>query len=155
MLTRILFATLCALGVTFAKPNIIYFNVDDLGVMDVGFNSVRYRTPNVDQLRAEGMLFTQAYAPAANCAPSRACVMSGQYSPRHGVYTVGSSERGKSKDRKLIPIKNTLLLALGKNLAKTHPEKATELHKILKEWRAKTNAPAPTKQNPDFKPTSN
>ncbi|EMI40671.1 sulfatase [Rhodopirellula sp. SWK7] len=90
-----------------AMPNIIYINADDLGVMDVGFNSDRYHTPNIDRLRAEGMLFTNAYAPAANCAPSRACVMSGQYGPRHGVYTVGSSERGKSHDRKLIPTQNT------------------------------------------------
>ncbi len=94
----------------FSQPNIIYFNVDDLGVMDVGFNSERYNTPNIDKLRAEGMLFTNAYAPAANCAPSRACVLSGQSSPRHGVYTVGKSERGSAKDRKLVPIKNTLHL---------------------------------------------
>jgi arylsulfatase A-like enzyme len=81
--------------------------------MDVGFNSERYLTPNIDRLRAEGMLFTDAYAPAANCAPSRACVFSGQVGPRHGVYTVGSSERGKAQDRKLIPVKNTNHLAPG------------------------------------------
>lgn len=92
------------------QPNILYINADDYGVMDIGFNSDRYRTPNLDQLRAEGMLFTDAYAPAANCAPSRACVLSGQYGPRHGVYTVNSSARGNSKDRKLIPIENTLHL---------------------------------------------
>lgn len=92
------------------RPNIIYINVDDLGVMDVGFNSPRYRTPNIDKLRREGMLFTDAYAPAANCAPSRAAVFSGQYAPRHGVYTVGNSDRGNSRDRKLIPIKNTEFL---------------------------------------------
>lgn len=106
----ILLASLAAsLGFSVAdsKPNIIYINADDLGVMDVGFNSERYHTPNIDQLRAEGMLFTDAYAPAANCAPSRACVLSGQYSPRHGVYTVGNSDRGKSRHRKLIPIQNT------------------------------------------------
>lgn len=92
------------------RPNMIYINADDLGVMDVGFNSVRYNTPNIDKLRAEGMLFTDAYAPAANCAPSRACVFSGQYSPRHGVYTVGNSDRGSGKHRKIIPIKNTEFL---------------------------------------------
>ena len=95
-----------------AMPNIIYINADDLGVMDVGFNSDRYHTPNIDQLRAEGMLFTNAYAPASNCSPSRACCFSGQYTPRHGVYTVGSSDRGRSKDRPLIPIKNRRHLAL-------------------------------------------
>ena len=49
--------------------------------------------------------------PASNCAPSRASVFSGQYGPRHGVYTVGTSARGQAKDRKLIPIKNTVYLA--------------------------------------------
>ncbi len=98
--------------VTVAKqPNIIYFNADDLGVMDVGFmGRTEYRTPNLDQLAAEGMVFTEAYAPAANCAPSRAACMSGQYAARHGVYTVGSSERGKASDRKLIPVPNTRYL---------------------------------------------
>jgi arylsulfatase A-like enzyme len=91
-------------------PNIIYINADDLGVMDVGFNNPIFETPNIDRLRSEGMLFTEAYAPAANCAPSRACVLSGQTGPRHGVYTVNSSERGPASQRKLIPIKNTLHL---------------------------------------------
>ena len=90
-----------------ARPNIIYINADDLGVMDVGFMGRKeYSTPNLDRLAAEGMVFTEAYAPAANCAPSRACVISGQYGGRHGVYTVGNSDRGKSADRKLIPIRN-------------------------------------------------
>jgi arylsulfatase A-like enzyme len=94
-----------------AQPNIIYINADDLGVMDVGFNNPKYKTPNLDRLRAAGMLFTEAYAPAANCAPSRACVFSGQYGPRHGIYTVGTSERGKSAYRKIIPVKNTVHLS--------------------------------------------
>ena len=94
------------------RPNIIYINADDLGVMDVGFNNSIYNTPHIDKLRSEGMLFTNAYAPAANCAPSRACVMSGQYSPRHRVFTVGNSDRGPAKHRKLIPIKNTKHLDL-------------------------------------------
>ncbi len=94
------------------RPNLIYINVDDLGVMDVGFNNPKYHTPNIDRLRADGMLFTDAYAPSANCAPSRACVMSGQYGPRHGVYTVGNSDRGNARDRKLIPTKNTQHLGL-------------------------------------------
>ncbi len=90
------------------RPNILYINADDLGIQDVSYNSLRYRTPNIDQLAAEGMTFTQAYAPAANCAPSRACCMTGQNTPRHGVYTVGNSDRGKSSQRKLIPVKNSV-----------------------------------------------
>ncbi len=93
-------------------PNILLINIDDLGWRDVGFmGSEFYETPVLDNLAAGGMIFTQAYASAANCAPSRACMMSGQWTPRHGIYTVGSSERGRSRDRKLIPVENNIILA--------------------------------------------
>ena len=95
-----------------SKPNILIINVDDLGWRDVGFmGSEFYETPVLDKMAAGGMIFTRAYASAANCAPSRACMMSGQYTPRHGIYTVNSSERGSSEDRKLIPVKNKTILA--------------------------------------------
>ena len=98
-------------AVASGKPNIIYINADDYGVMDVGFDGdKRYNTPNLDKLASEGMVFTNAFSPAANCAPSRACCMSGQYTPRHGIYTVGSSSRGPKNLRKLIPIKNEITL---------------------------------------------
>lgn len=94
------------------KPNIIFIMIDDLGWFDVGFNgSTFYETPNIDRLASEGMIFTNAYANAANCAPTRACFLTGQYTPRHGVYTVASSVRGKSKDRRLVPTENTRRLA--------------------------------------------
>lgn len=89
------------------KPNILLINIDDMGWRDVGFmGSEYYETPNIDKLAAGGVIFTNAYAAASNCAPSRACMMSGQWPQRHGIYTVANSDRGKSKDRKLIPIKN-------------------------------------------------
>ncbi len=109
---RILFAIITLLNISCgvdkgSKPNILLINIDDMGWRDVGFmGSQYYETPNLDALAREGMIFTNAYASAANCAPSRACMMSGQWSPRHGIYTVGSSERGKSKDRKLVPVEN-------------------------------------------------
>jgi arylsulfatase A-like enzyme len=94
------------------KPNIIYINADDYGVMDTHYSGRKeYNTPNIDKLASEGMIFTNAYAPAANCAPSRACCMSGQYGPRHGIFTVGSSSRGSKYLRKLIPIKNRTILS--------------------------------------------
>jgi len=89
-------------------PNIVLINVDDLGWKDLGFmGSQYYETPNLDILAKEGMVFYNAYAGAANCAPSRASMLSGLNTPRHGVFTVSPSERGNSKTRKLIPIKNT------------------------------------------------
>lgn len=93
-------------------PNIVLFFVDDLGWSDLGFSgSSFYESPHVDRLAKDGVVFTNAYACAPNCAPSRACLMSGMYTPRHGVYTVGNSTRGKSADRKLIPVENKTVLA--------------------------------------------
>jgi arylsulfatase A-like enzyme len=92
-------------------PNIVLIVADDLGWKDVGFmGSSYYETPNLDKIAGEGMVFTQAYASAANCAPSRACMMTGMYSTAHGIYTVGSSERGDPRTRRIIPAANTTTL---------------------------------------------
>lgn len=97
---------------TFARPNIILINIDDLGWRDVSFmGSNFFETPHIDALSKKGMLFTDGYASAANCAPSRANLMTGQWPQRHGIYTVGNSDRGKTEDRKLIPTKNIVSLA--------------------------------------------
>ncbi len=89
-------------------PNIVLINIDDLGWKDLGYmGSAYYETPNIDRLASESIMFTNAYAGAANCAPSRACLLSGLNTPRHGVYTVSSSDRGDARTRRIIPIKNT------------------------------------------------
>jgi len=93
------------------RPSFVFILIDDMGWKDVGFMGSRYyETPYIDRLAGQGMVFTNAYANAPNCAPTRACLMSGQYAPRHGVYTVGTSARGSSHLRKLVPIKNTTTL---------------------------------------------
>jgi arylsulfatase A-like enzyme len=94
------------------KPNIVLIFADDLGCQDAGFQgSDFYETPNLDALVKKGMVFTQAYAGAGNCAPSRACLLSGQYTPRHGVYAVGNTNRGPKELMRLIPIPNKSGLA--------------------------------------------
>src|ERR687889_471269 len=61
-----------------ARPNLILILADDLGYGDLGcFGQKRIRTPNIDRLAAEGMKFTQAYAGATVCAPSRCALMTG------------------------------------------------------------------------------
>ena len=98
-------------------PNIIIINIDDMGWKDVGYmGSTYYETPHIDRLSTEGMVFTNGYAAAANCAPSRACLMTGQWTPRHGIYTVNSSERGDARHRKLIPTKNKTILSQDHNI---------------------------------------
>ncbi len=65
------------------KPNIVLILMDDMGVSDVGcYGSTFYRTPNIDKLCSEGMKFTQAYAAAPICSPTRASILFGQYPAR-------------------------------------------------------------------------
>lgn len=94
------------------RPNVVLLLADDLGWGDLGcYGSAVCETPSLDALAAGGLRFTDAYANAPNCAPSRAALQSGQYAPRTGVYTVNSSARGKAKNRRLVPTPNTTVLA--------------------------------------------
>ena len=89
------------------NPNIVLIVADDLGWTDLSFmGSNYYQTPNIDRLAKRGITFYNAYASATNCSPSRASMLSGKYTPEHGIFTVGESERGNKKTRKLIPIEN-------------------------------------------------
>ncbi len=95
-----------------SRPNIVLILADDLGWSDVGYQGTDfYETPNLDRLAKQGMVFTQAYAGAGNCAPSRAVLLSGQYGPRHGVYAVESTERGPKDLMRMVPIPNRSGLA--------------------------------------------
>jgi len=70
-------------------PNVVVILMDDMGWRDVGcMGNTFVETPNIDRLARRGLVFGQSYASAPNCAPTRACLMSGQCTPRHGVYTV-------------------------------------------------------------------
>ena len=93
-------------------PNLVLILADDLGWKDVGYQGDGFcETPNIDRLAKEGMVFTAGYASAGNCAPSRACLISGNYTPRHEVYAVGSTNRGPKTAMRLVPIPNKSGLA--------------------------------------------
>lgn len=63
-----------------AQPNIIFILADDLGYGDLGcYGQKNFATPHIDQMASEGMRFTQHYAGSTVCAPSRACLMTGQH----------------------------------------------------------------------------
>jgi arylsulfatase A len=69
------------------KPNIVFILTDDQGWKDLGCTgSHYYQTPHIDQMALEGMLFTQAYAAAPICSPSRGAIFTGQY-PARSKYT--------------------------------------------------------------------
>ena len=100
-----------------SPPNIIFILIDDLGWSDVGYqysdhhqDDGYFETPAIDALAARSLIFTNGYANAPNCAPSRACLMSGQWPQRHGIYTVGTAARGKAKQRRIVPVENETTL---------------------------------------------
>ncbi len=86
----LLFASLCVLcghAIAAGKPNILLIYTDDHGWADVGAQGVDrdIRTPNLDQLARDGVLFKRGYVTAPQCTPSRAAVMTGIYQNRFGV----------------------------------------------------------------------
>ncbi|MBB6272294.1 arylsulfatase A-like enzyme [Pedobacter cryoconitis] len=74
------------------KPNVVFILADDLGYGDAGaYGQKLIRTPNIDQLAENGMLFTQFYAGTSVCAPSRSSLMTGQHTghtPIRGNYEI-------------------------------------------------------------------
>ncbi|MEN3940047.1 sulfatase [Prosthecobacter sp. SYSU 5D2] len=97
-----------------APPNIVFIMADDLGYTDVGaFGSEYYETPNIDKLASQGMKLT-SYHHCQNCQPTRAALLSGQYAPRTGTYTVGDIGRFEWQTRTLRPVENVAALSLDK-----------------------------------------
>ncbi|MDZ8120427.1 sulfatase-like hydrolase/transferase [Pontiella agarivorans] len=68
------------------KPNIIFLLTDDQRWDSVGFMGQKIgKTPNLDQLASDGVVFDNAFVTTAICTPSRACYMLGQFERRHGI----------------------------------------------------------------------
>ena len=92
-------------------PNIIFILADDLGWTDLAcFGSKYYETPNLNRMASQGMRFTHGYTAGPNCTPTRAALMSGQYQPRTGMYTVGGIDRFNWQTRSLRPVDNVTQL---------------------------------------------
>ncbi|MFC1653143.1 sulfatase-like hydrolase/transferase, partial [Planctomycetota bacterium] len=93
------------MGVHAKAPNIVLILADDLGWTGLRcFGSDFYETPNIDKLAASGMRFDFGFANAANCAPSRASLMSGQVTPRHHISTVGNPRYSRRRSLRFSPI---------------------------------------------------
>ena len=66
------------------RPNILFVMADDLGWMDLACQGNKLvETPHIDSLAKQGMRFTNAYAAAPVCSPTRAAVLTGQCLPGH------------------------------------------------------------------------
>lgn len=78
------------------KPNIVFILADDLGIGDVACYGGKFiQTPNIDALAAEGLRFTNAYAGAPVCAPSRNALMTGQHTGHTSIRTNHSIATGE------------------------------------------------------------
>jgi len=80
-------SALCVTAVLSAAPlNVVLINADDLGYGDLGcYGHPIIKTPHIDGLAAEGLRFTQYYAPSALCSPSRAALLTGRTPYRTGI----------------------------------------------------------------------
>jgi arylsulfatase A-like enzyme len=82
----------------------VFILVDDLGWSDVGcYGSDLHETPNIDRLARQGMRFTDAYAAAPVCSPTRASIMTGKYPARLHMTIWYESSVNPPKNRRLIP----------------------------------------------------
>jgi uncharacterized sulfatase len=73
-------------GAAARPPNVVVILADDLGYGDLGANgNAVLRTPNLDRLAREGVRFTDFYASAPTCSPSRAGLLTGRYPLRTGI----------------------------------------------------------------------
>ncbi|MEE2754138.1 MAG: sulfatase [Candidatus Latescibacterota bacterium] len=91
------------------QPNIVFILADDLGWRDLGCEgSPIYESPNIDRIANEGMRFTQGYAACQVCSPSRASILTGKVTPRHGITDwigakSGEAWRDTERHNKLLP----------------------------------------------------
>src|SRR6266498_1138334 len=112
MLTSIFWlGVICLCPAAQRPPNIVFILADDLGYTDVAcYGSKYYETPNIDRLAKDGLRFINGHTCGPNCQPTRAALMSGQYMPRTGVYTVGGIDRFDWQSRPLRPVANVTQL---------------------------------------------
>lgn len=99
----------CQTKETSPPPNILFILADDLGYHDLSvMGSEYYETPNIDRIAKEGMIFSQGYAACQVCSPSRASIMSGKFTARHGITDwigakTGEAWREKGRYNQLLP----------------------------------------------------
>ena len=81
------------------RPNFVFIFADDLGWGDLScYGQKRFKTPHLDKLAKEGMLFTQFYVSGSVCSPSRTAIMTGHFPARHGVHGhFATEERNKQR----------------------------------------------------------
>ena len=92
-------------SLSLSKPNILFILIDDMGWMDLGCQGNKnLHTPNIDALAKSGIRFTDAYAPAPVCSPTRAAILTGQTPARLQITNhLPHQDRFTPKSSKLLP----------------------------------------------------
>lgn len=94
---------------TETRPNVLFILADDFGYHDMSvMGSNYYETPNIDRIASEGMIFTDGYAACQVCSPSRASILSGRFTARHGITDwigapTGKEWRKQGRHNQLLP----------------------------------------------------
>jgi len=97
-----------------ARPNIVYFVADELGYFEPGYaGNPHLQTPNLDQLAAEGVRFTQGLAGSVVCAPARGCLMTGKHSGHTSVRLNGGGTPLRAGEATIASILKPLGYATG------------------------------------------
>lgn len=86
------------------RPNFVFLLADDLGWMDTAiYGTDLHETPNIDRLARQGVRFTDAYAAAPVCTPTRASIMTGKYPARLHMTIWYEASARPPLNRKLVP----------------------------------------------------
>lgn len=96
------------------KPNIIFIMTDDQGYGDLGCMGAQdLKTPCIDQMAAEGVLFKSMYSASPVCSPSRAALLTGRYPGNAGVRAILAGHRRASGLTPAVPTVAAALKKLG------------------------------------------
>ena len=134
------------------RPNIVFILIDDLGWMDLAVqgNSL-VETPNIDRLATQGMRFTDAYAAAPVCTPTRAAIVTGQSPARLKI-------TNHTPDRPAFTPRNAKLLPafMHNHLAAEHVTIAERLKEADYDtaFLGKWHLSGPGRGKPEFEPTA-
>ena len=80
------FSTICSALLANDRPNFVFFITDDISADDLGaYGSTVAKTPNLDRIAADGLVFDKAYLTTSSCSPSRCSIITGRYPHNTGA----------------------------------------------------------------------
>lgn len=119
------------------QPNIIFILADDLGYGDLGcYGHPTAKTPNIDQLAADGVRFTQHYSNGPECSPTRTAFLTGRYQQRAGGLecAIGTGNVGRYDDAIRLASEHQLGLPPEQTVIPGHLQKVGYLCGVFGKW---------------------